>query len=63
MSWSKDEVATLKLSASWNDTAEEIAYMLARDPEDIVAKARELGIRLGRLHELSRGRFALRESM
>jgi hypothetical protein len=50
--WSKEDIAALKLSAFWNDTAEEIAYMLCRDPEEVVAKARELGLRLQRLHEV-----------
>jgi hypothetical protein len=52
MSWSKREIAVLKLSAFWNDTAEEIAYMLDRDPDDVAAKAQELGLRLYRLYEV-----------
>jgi hypothetical protein len=53
MPWSREDIATLKLSAFWNDTAEEIAYMLSRDPDDVAAKARELGFRLYRLYEVA----------
>ena len=52
MSWSKRDIATLKTSAAWNDSIEEIAYMLAKDPLEIEKKARELGLRIYHLQDL-----------
>ena len=56
MPWSTEDIATLKLSACWNDTAEEIAYILNKDPDAVASKAAELGLTLSRLHEVRRGR-------
>jgi hypothetical protein len=54
VNWSKHDIATLKLSAFWGDTAEEIAYMLGKDPHDVAIKASQLGLRLARLHDIRR---------
>src|SRR5688500_4316788 len=56
LSWSKHDIATLKLSAFWNDTAEEIAYMLGMDPDEVIAKANELGLRVARISDLTASR-------
>jgi hypothetical protein len=52
MAWSKEDVATLKLAACWNDTIEEIAYMLGKDPDLVASKAQELGLRVSHLHDV-----------
>jgi hypothetical protein len=51
MAWSKSEIATLKMSLFWNDTAEHVAFVLGRDVNDVQAKAQELGISLKRLRD------------
>jgi hypothetical protein len=51
MGWSRSEIATLKMSFFWNDTAEDVAFILGRDTNDVQAKAQELGISLKRLRD------------
>jgi hypothetical protein len=51
MGWSRSEIATLKMSFFWNDTAEDVAFILGRDANDVQAKAQELGISLKRLRD------------
>jgi hypothetical protein len=51
MDWSRADVSTLKMSFFWNDTAEDVAFILGKDLNDVQAKAYELGIGLKRLRD------------
>jgi hypothetical protein len=49
MSWSRADISTLKMSFFWNDTAEDVAFILGKDVNEVQAKGYELGIGLKRL--------------
>src|SRR3954452_2970386 len=46
MAWSISDISTLKMSFFWNDSAEDVAFILRKDVAEVQAKARELGIHL-----------------
>jgi hypothetical protein len=46
MAWSTSDISTLKMSFFWNDSAEDVAFILGKDVAEVQAKARELGIHL-----------------
>ena len=46
--WPQEDISTIKLGSFWGDTAEEIAYLLSRELDEVLQKAAELGIALKR---------------
>jgi hypothetical protein len=51
MSWSRADISTLKMSFFWNHTAEDVAFILSKDVDEVQAKAYALGIKLKRLRD------------
>src|SRR3954469_26001453 len=51
VNWSRADIATLKMSLFWNDTAEDVAFILGNDVNEVQAKAHELGVGLKRLRD------------
>jgi hypothetical protein len=51
MAWSMSDISTLKMSVFWNDTAEDVAFILGKSVDEVQAKAAELNIHLNRLRD------------